>query len=198
MAWTMSRLVAAMKPDVDAQFLRAADARERAVLQKPQQLGLQRPAHVGDLVQENRAAVGLLHAPGLLLERAGERAFLVAEQFAFEQRFRDRGAVDADVWRPAPLAQAVQRAGDQFLAGAAFAQNQRARVRGRDGLDQLPQLAHLRRVARRSDRVDRFHWRGRAAGRSPTTAGGARRSARRRGAVPPARTAWPDNPSRRP
>ena len=53
--------------DIDPQFLRAADAREGAVLQKPQQLGLQRPAHVRDFVQEDRAAVGFLDAAGLLL-----------------------------------------------------------------------------------------------------------------------------------
>ena len=55
------------EPDVDAQFLRAADAGERAVLQKAQQLGLQRAAHVGDLIEENRAAVGFLDAARLLL-----------------------------------------------------------------------------------------------------------------------------------
>ena len=83
--------------DVDAQFLRAADAREGAVLQKPQQLGLQRLAHVGDFIEKNRAAVGFLDAAGLLFQRAGERALFVAEQFAFQQRFGNGGAIDADV-----------------------------------------------------------------------------------------------------
>ena len=50
------------EPDVDAQFLRAADARERAVFEKAEQLGLKRLAHVGDFVEENRAAVGFLDA----------------------------------------------------------------------------------------------------------------------------------------
>jgi hypothetical protein len=57
------------EPDVDAQFLRAADARERAVLQKAQQLGLQRLAHVGDFIEKNRAAVGFLDAAGLCFMR---------------------------------------------------------------------------------------------------------------------------------
>ncbi len=121
--------------DVDAQFLRAADAGERAVFEKAQQLGLERLAHVGDFVEENRAAVGFLDAAGLLFERAGERALFVAEQFAFEQRFRNRGAVDANVIRLAPPAQMVQRAGDEFLARAAFAENQNARVGLRNRLD---------------------------------------------------------------
>ena len=135
------------EPDVDAQLLRATDARERAVLQKPEQLGLKRLAHVGDFIKENRAAVGLLDASGFLPDRAGERAFFVAEQFAFEQRFGNRGAVDAGVIRLAPLAQMVQRAGDELLAGAALAENQNARIGLRDGLDQFSQFPHPRRFA---------------------------------------------------
>src|SRR6476646_9603241 len=40
------------KADVDAQFLGAADTGEAAILQKPQQLGLERFAHVGDFIQK--------------------------------------------------------------------------------------------------------------------------------------------------
>ena len=71
----------------------------------------------------------------------------MAEQFAFEQRFGNGGAVDADVMRLAPQAQAVQRARDQFLAGAAFAENEHPRVGGGNGLNQFPQFAHFRRFA---------------------------------------------------
>ena len=94
--------------------------------------------------------------PGFLFDRAGERAFFVAEQFAFEQRFGNRGAVDADVIRLAPPAQMVQRAGDEFLAGAALAENQNARVGLRDGLDQFPQFPHPRRFADNLVERDRF------------------------------------------
>ena len=82
---------------VDPQFLRAAHAGEAAVLEEAQQLGLERPAHVADFVQEDGAAVGFLDAAGFLLQGAGEGAFFVAEQLAFQQRFGDGGAVDADV-----------------------------------------------------------------------------------------------------
>ena len=50
----------------------------------------------------------------------------------------------------------VQRAGDQFLAGAALAENQNARIGWRDGLDQFAQLAHLRRFADDLVERDRF------------------------------------------
>ena len=143
----MSRLVAAMRRTSTCSSCVAADAGERAVLQKPQQFGLERLAHVADFVQKNRAAIGFLDAAGFLFHRAGESALFVAEQFAFQEGFRNGGAIDADVIVRAPLAQAVQRAGDEFLARAAFAQDQDPRVGGGDGLDQLPQIVHARRFA---------------------------------------------------
>ena len=60
--------------------LLAADALELLLLQHAQQLELQRRRHVADLVEEQRALVGQLEAPELALDRAGERAPLVAEQ----------------------------------------------------------------------------------------------------------------------
>jgi hypothetical protein len=67
-----------------------------AVLQDAQQLGLQLQRQLTHLVQEERAAIGLLEgalAPGL---RSGEGAFLMAEQLALDQRRGQRGAVDRD------------------------------------------------------------------------------------------------------
>ena len=52
--------------------------------------------HLADLVEEDRALVGRLELADLLLGRAGERALLVAEQLAFQQRLGQRGAVEAD------------------------------------------------------------------------------------------------------
>ena len=76
----------------------------RAVGRVAKQLGLEDQGHVGNLVQKNRAAVPLLDAPGLLPLRAGECAFFVAEQLAFQKCFGNRRAVDADVRRPVPAA----------------------------------------------------------------------------------------------
>src|SRR5207237_4690791 len=110
------------EPDIDAQFLVAAHAGEGSVLEKTQQLGLQRPAHVADLVEKNGPAVGLFNATVLLSQRAGEGALFVAEQLAFQQRFGDRPAVDAHVISRASLAPGAERAGDAFLAATSFAQ----------------------------------------------------------------------------
>ena len=51
------------------------------------------PRDLADLVEEERAAVGLLEAPLATRDRAGERAALVAEQLALEERLGERRAV---------------------------------------------------------------------------------------------------------
>src|SRR6188474_930203 len=74
--------------DIYLEFLVSADPGEGTVLQKAQQLGLQRSAHVADLVEKNRSAIGFFNTSGLLLHGAGERALFVAKQLAFQEVFR--------------------------------------------------------------------------------------------------------------
>src|SRR3546814_12954254 len=62
-----------------------ADALEAALLQHAQDLDLHRQRHVADLVEEQRAAVRHFETAATCGDGAGERALLVAEQFAFEQ-----------------------------------------------------------------------------------------------------------------
>ena len=45
--------------------------------------------HLGDLVEEERAAVRKLEAAEAPLDRAGEGAFLVTEELALQQRLRE-------------------------------------------------------------------------------------------------------------
>ncbi len=93
-------------------------------------------------------AFGGFETTGAVFDGSGESTARVAEKFAFKQIFRNRSAIDADerfVFAPAAL---VDFARDQFLAGAAFAQNQHRRFGGRDEInlaDDVPQglaLAH--------------------------------------------------------
>ena len=65
---------------LDPQFLSPAHTGEGAILEEPQQLGLKRTTHVTNLVQENRAAVGLLHIPPLGPMGSGEGSAFVAEE----------------------------------------------------------------------------------------------------------------------
>ena len=97
------------------------DAVILAVLQHAQQTHLQIRRHIADFVQEQRAAFGLLKATLSCGLRAGERAALVAEQFRFEQIFRDRRRVDRDERLAFAQTVFVQRARDQLFACAGFA-----------------------------------------------------------------------------
>src|SRR3954463_13548650 len=85
-------------------------------------------------------------SPQLLFQCAGESSPFVSEQFAFEQSFGNGRAVDPDVVRPAPRAQSMQCPGDQFLSGAALAEDQHGSVRFGDGLNELPQFPNAGRI----------------------------------------------------
>src|SRR5947209_587362 len=62
----------------------SAQARELAILQHVQQLGLQRRMHFADFIQKNTSIVGLLELPEFLAIGAGEGAGLIPKQFAFQ------------------------------------------------------------------------------------------------------------------
>ena len=121
-------MVAAINSHVDANRAGAAEALELVLLQHAQDLGLRARAHVADLVEEQRAAVGLLEAADALAIGARERALLVAEQLRFEQVFLQRGAVDLDEVARRPQRVVMDRAGDQFLARAGFAADEHRRI----------------------------------------------------------------------
>lgn len=60
---------------------------------------------------------------------AGEGAALVAEQFVFEQRFRERHTIDDDHGHALARTPLVDGAREEFLAGAAFPEEENAGVR---------------------------------------------------------------------
>ena len=130
---------------IDLARARVADALDFLLLQNAQQLGLHRERHFADLIEEKRAAIGQLEAAGLVAERAGERAFHVAEEFALEERLGHRGAIDLDHRPVAARAALVDGAGHEFLAGAAFAGDEHGGIGGGDEFD-LPEHFSQRRA----------------------------------------------------
>ncbi len=73
---------------------------------------------------------------------AGVSAGLVAEEFAFDDAFWQRAAVDGDE-RPVPAAaEAMQGCGDDFLAGAGFAFDEHVDVGVRDMAQGLLDALH--------------------------------------------------------
>ena len=93
-SWIMSRLVAEIRRKFDLDRPLGADRIDLAVLQRAQQLDLRLERQLADLVEEQRAAVGLLELADALVDGAGEGALLVAEQDALDQVLGDGAAVD--------------------------------------------------------------------------------------------------------
>src|SRR5262249_4050464 len=114
---------------VAAQGRRTAYALELALLQDAQELGLYGQRQLADLVEEQRAGRGQLEAPRLLAVGARERAALVAEELRLQQRLGQGGAVDGQEGTVGPAARGVNRARDDFLAGAALAGDQHGGLR---------------------------------------------------------------------
>ena len=81
--------------DVDLDRLVGAHADDLAAFEHAEQLDLDRDRHVADLVEEQRAAVGVLKPADAIAVGAGERPFDVAEQLAFQHVFAQLGAVRA-------------------------------------------------------------------------------------------------------
>ena len=136
---------------IDRGGLARADALDLALFQHAQQLGLHGGGHVANLVQKQRAAMRLLELACVALRRAGEGAFLVAEELALDQLRRNRRAVQRDKRPRRAIALFMQRARHQLLAGAGLAVDADARFAGRHALDLRHHAAHG--FARQDQRV---------------------------------------------
>ena len=128
--------------DIDRHRPGAADPVDHALLDGAQEFCLQPHFHLGDFVEQQRAAVGLFELADAARDRAGERAFLVAEQFGFQKRLRDRRAIDADERLLGAGRAGVNVARQHFLAGAGFAGDQHRGVAAGDLLRQLDDSRH--------------------------------------------------------
>ena len=131
---------------IDRDRLAPADSFDRTLLQKAQQFDLQRQRNVADFVEEERPAIRQLDLAFGHFDCTGERALFMPEQFAFEQIFGDRGAVDRDKRPIAPPARFMQSARQQFLAGAARAEQHHTDVQIGDALNRPRDLLHFERA----------------------------------------------------
>ena len=105
-------------------------------------LGLGRHCHITDFVQKKSAAVGELELAALKLGGARERSFLIAEEFAFDQVFRQCGAVQSYKGILAAMAAAMNLLRQQFLAGTALPLDQNGYICRRDAIGDFKELAH--------------------------------------------------------
>ena len=111
--------------------------RKRLFLQDAQELGLQIERHLADFVEEDRARAGHFEQPRLVPVGAGERAFHVPEELAFQQVGRQGRTVDGDE-RLARMPQVMDGPRGDLFAGAGVADDEnRIALAGGDELDHL-------------------------------------------------------------
>src|SRR5260370_34052591 len=101
---------------------------------------------LADFIEENAASFGNFEKAFLVVDGAGERAFLMAEEFAFEERFGQRGTIKGEKQTVSARAVLVDSAGGKLLAGPAFAIDQHGGFAGSDALDESVDLLHARAV----------------------------------------------------
>jgi hypothetical protein len=129
-------------PGIDPGDVVIPDALELAALEEAKELGLNGEWEFANLVKEERASVGGFDAAGAGLDGPGESAAGVAEEFGFEKRLRNRGAVEHGKRLGRAAAEAVDRGGDDLLARARLAFDEYGRVTRGDEADEMRQLVH--------------------------------------------------------
>src|SRR5256712_1258405 len=130
-------------PNVHMERLLAAKRLHLPFLQHAQELRLRGEGKIDNLVEKEASALCKLESPLLSLICAGERAFLVAEEFRLDQGIWDRAAVDGDKRLFASGTQLMDRPSNKFLASAGRALDE-GRERGVGYLpDLLNNLLHL-------------------------------------------------------
>src|ERR1700685_965163 len=88
---------------IDGDFAVSAEPIERMTVQNTQQFYLSLKLQLSNFIEEECALVGELEESGLRRIGPGKRAFLVSEQFAFDQVFRYRRAINVDRRTTSPV-----------------------------------------------------------------------------------------------
>ena len=115
------------EPEPGEDFPRATQTHEALILKNPQELGLDERRDFAHFVDKERTLIGKLEEADFLPDGPGERAALIAEEFALEKGFRHTRRMHHHK-RPAPQADLVDAPGHDFLAYAGFAEDEHGGV----------------------------------------------------------------------
>src|SRR5438128_1826761 len=107
-----------------------------------QELHLHGRRDLADLIQEERAAVGLFELSPLLRHGPGKGATLVPEELRFQKGLRQRAAIDREEPSGPPRTELVDQPRRLFLAGPGLPGDQNGDVGLRDGPHETKQLLH--------------------------------------------------------
>jgi serine/threonine protein kinase len=139
--------------NVDARLIAPADALDHPVLDHAQQARLQIERKLPDLVEEHGPARSTLDGTNARARGAGERALLVPEQLALDERRRNRAAVDDDERSALARTRLMNRFGEQRLARSGLALDQNGRVGAGNPRQRLEDAPHRDRPANRPAEV---------------------------------------------
>jgi hypothetical protein len=114
---------------------------------QPKLLRVQAQGHISDLIEEQRASVGLHEEADLVGPGVRERTPDVPEQLTFDQVLGHGGAVQGQEWMIGSRPLLVQKPRDHFLARATLASHQHRRLGFGDARHQLLELQHHRALA---------------------------------------------------
>ena len=134
-------------PDVGLLVGDPPDPPEFLFLQDAQQLSLELERHLADFVKKEGPTFRLFEETGPVDNGPGEGALLVAEELALHERLGDRAAVHRHKRLVLPRAVVVDGPGDEFLASAAFPEDQDVGHAGGDLFDEPVEVAHLLALA---------------------------------------------------
>src|ERR1700722_12368087 len=139
---------------VDLDFAMSAQTVEGLAIEHAQEFDLHLQWQFADFIKEQRALVCELKQAGLGRIGAAESAFFVAKQFALDEVFRERGAVDINPRAASAMRRFMDRASDQFFAGTGFSGDQNGFSVGSDAIDQAHEAMHQRARQNELDTVD--------------------------------------------
>ena len=114
--------------DIDDDRLVSPHTFELPLLKHSQQGDLRFLGQLSDFIQKDGPAVGRLEPTEASLERSGERALFMPEQFRRNQRLRNRGAIDANERTTRPPGAIMDRTGDELFTRSGLTLDQNRRV----------------------------------------------------------------------
>src|SRR5262249_8956616 len=138
-------------PHVHAAAAARSDGTDLAVLQRAQQLCLDRERNFADLIQEQRPLLGFLEQSAAIPIRTTEGATRVAEQLAFEQRLRNRRTIPRNERSSSAVAHLVNCARYELLPGARFALQEHCHPRAGCPRDDGQHVVQLRALAKKAE-----------------------------------------------
>ena len=115
-------------PGIDVDDLIVTNASQVAAFEHSEQLGLHGQGQLADLIQEDRSPVGGLEEPLSLYIGSGESTFDVPKEFAFDQVFWQRSAIDRNEGFVAPQTFFMHGASHKLLATTRLTSDQNRAV----------------------------------------------------------------------